>query len=367
MLVTDLRSPETAVDAGSVRNTWVLPTQKVVFTSIGKNACTSIKWLLAESSDQDLDGFLRRPSDEPTRRNQIHNRGLWRDTPRLSDLDRRELAGISPANGWFVFAVIRDPRLRVFSAWQSKFLVGDPHYYHRRWAGRDWLPRTPRSVDDVLEDWRRFVEALVSGTARSSPVADGHFAPQTDRLHESLVPYTRLYEIRELGDLVADLTDHLDRTVGFAPALALGRENETPLQAGREVFDGGIREALEQHYAADFERFGGLWSLEKVSSTPVSWVPEVFTDIAARRAIHERYADVREMLRLANRRSAQLSREAARARRQIAARDRRIAELDGHVVHPAWRRLARGGARLAAGVRRVATQRRTAGTAAAVD
>lgn len=341
MLVTDLRSPETAVNGGSVRNTWVLPKQKVVFTSIGKNACTSIKWLLAEISGQDPDRFLRRPSDEPTRRNQIHSREAWNDTPRLSDLDRRQLDEISPANGWFVFAVIRDPRLRVFSAWQSKFLVGDPHYYHQRWAGRDWLPRTPRSVDDVLEDWRRFVEVLVSGPAGSSPVADGHFAPQTDRLHESLVPYTRLYEIRELGELVADLEDHLNRTVGSAPALVLGRENETPLQAGREVFEGGVRETLEQHYAADFERFGQLWSWEKISSLPVSWGPEVFTDIAARRAIHERYADVREMLRLANRRSAQLGRELAQVRRQLVARDRRIAELDKQVGNRSWRRVLR--------------------------
>lgn len=355
------------MDGGSVRNTWVLPKQKVVFTSIGKNACTSIKWLLAEISGQDLDGFLRRPSDEPTRRNQIHSRELWNGVPRLSDLDRRALGEISSANGWFVFAVIRDPRLRVFSGWQSKFLVGDPHYYHRRWAGRDWLPRTPRSVDDVLEDWRRFVEVLVSGPAGSSPVADGHFAPQTDRLHESLVPYTRLYEIRELGDLVADLGDHLNRTVGSAPALALRRENETPLQAGREVFEGGIREALEQHYAADFERFGELWSLERVSSTPVSWGPEVFNDIAARRAIHERYADVREMLRLANRRSAQLGRELAQARRQLAAQDRRIAELDRQVAGPSWRRVVRGGARAAAGIHRLATLRGTAASAADAD
>lgn len=339
--MTDLRSPATAVNAGSVPNTWVLPDQKVVFTSIGKNACTSIKWLLAEISGQDLDRFLRQPSDEPTRRNQIHTRKLWKNTPRLSELDQRQLAEISPANGWFVFAVIRDPRLRLFSAWQSKFLVGDPSYYHRRWAGRPWLPRIPHSVEDVLEDWRRFVEVLVDGPAGSAPAGDGHFAAQTDRLQESLVPYSRVYEIRELDELVTDLGDHLHRTVGSAPTLTLGRENETPLPAGREVFEAGVGEAIEQHYAADFGRFGQLWSLETIDATPVPWGPAVFTDIAARRALHERYVDVREMLRLANRRSARLRRELADVREQLDSKDRRIAELEKQVGNRSWRRVLR--------------------------
>lgn len=360
MLVTNLRSPDTAVSAGSVANTWVLPEQKVVFVSIGKNACTSIKWLLAEISGQDLDRFLRQPSDEPTRRNQIHTRKLWTNTPRFTELDQRQLAEISPANGWFVFAVIRDPRLRLFSAWQSKFLVGDPQYYHQRWAGRAWLPRSPDSVDDVLEDWRRFVEVLVDGPGGSAPVGDGHFAPQTDRLQESLVPYSRVYDIRELGELVTDLEDHLHRTVGSAPTLSLGRENETPLPAGREVFEAGVREAIEQHYATDFERFGQLWSFEKIDATSVTWCPAVFTDIAARRAVHERYVDVRQMLRLANRRSTQLGRELTDARKQLDAKDRRIAELEKQVGRPSWRRVLRGGARVAARINRVGTTRKAA-------
>ncbi len=316
MKIADLASPATAAQAAEVRNTYVLPRQKIVFTSIGKNACTSIKWLLAEISGQDVESFRSHPSAEPSRRMLIHNRKLWQNTPRLSDLDAGTLGTISPSNGWFVFGVVRDPRLRLFSAWQSKFLVGDPIYFHRKWAGRDWLPRTPTSPEEVLADWARFVDVLTAGRGGGGPAGDGHFAPQTSRLREDLVPYSRVYEISEIGQLTGDLTDHLATVGQHVGELTLARENDTPLAAGREVFPDEIRQKIERHYAADFDRFGALWSLEKVMSRPISWTEQSMNDIAARRAVHERIADLREMVREANRNAIALERELLAARRR---------------------------------------------------
>jgi len=292
MKVTDLQAPPTAAGGGGVRNTWVLPEHKIVFTSIGKNACTSIKWMLAEISGQDTARLTSTQSMAPSRRLAVHNRRFWQGVPRLSDLDDDHLAQISPAEGWFVFAVVRDPRLRLFSAWQSKFLVGDPLYSHRRYADRPWLPRTPENVDDVLVDWRQFVDGLALGRGHSFPVGDGHFAPQVDRLHETEVPYSRVYEMSEIGELPGDLERHLVATTGSAPSLVLGRENDTPLSAGAEVFPDDIRDTIEKIYAADLARFGHLWSLDKTLAKPVAWSKDAFQGLAARRAANERLADL---------------------------------------------------------------------------
>ncbi|MDO8144147.1 sulfotransferase family 2 domain-containing protein [Isoptericola sp. 178] len=271
-----------------MRNTWVFPDQKILYTQLPKNACTSIKWMLAEVSGQNPQGFRRALSDEQSRRMLVHNRRLWKGVGRLSEMSPESRAEISQENGWFVFAVVRDPRLRAWSAWQSKFLVGDPVYVHRKFAGAEWLPRVPKDADDVLDDWRRFVDALEQG---DGPVRDGHFRSQANRLSEDSIPYDRIYEMRELPQMLQDLGGHLERR-GIAQELAMPRENDTPLPAGREVFDHGVLEQLEKIYARDFERFGDLWDLTPTLDRSISWDRTTMTDIAQRVAHNERIADL---------------------------------------------------------------------------
>ncbi|MDO8152727.1 sulfotransferase family 2 domain-containing protein [Isoptericola sp. b408] len=271
-----------------MRNTWVFPDQKILYTQLPKNACSSIKWMLAEVSGQDPQGFRRALSDEQSRRMLVHNRRLWKGVGRLSEMSPESRAEISQANGWFVFAVVRDPRLRAWSAWQSKFLVGDPVYVHRKFAGAPWLPRVPKDAGDVLEDWRRFVDALAAG---DGPVRDGHFRSQADRLSENQIPYDRIYEMRELSRMLEDLGAHLERR-GQPHDLAMPRENDTPLAAGREVFDDGVLEQLETIYAGDFARFGHLWDLGPTLAKEISWDRAAMTDIGQRVAHNERIADL---------------------------------------------------------------------------
>lgn len=310
-LIGDLAVPDTAVAATDVPRTWVLPEHKIVYVSIAKNACTSIKWLLAEISGQDIQRFFDHPSAEASRRMLVHNRRRWQRTPPLRRLSVDARRDISPSNGWFVFSVVRDPRLRLFSAWQSKFLVGDPIYSHRKYARQPWLPRIPENAEQVLQDWERFLTVLEAG---DGPAEDWHFEAQTRQLSEDVVPYSRVYEITELSQLSGDLSEHLGTVTGSAPELSLSRENDTPLRAGREVFDHGIAERIENLYEADFARFGSLWSLDAVRSRPIDWGPDAYTNIAVRRAANERIADLHRMVRRSNREAADLRAELERTR-----------------------------------------------------
>src|SRR3954469_25709398 len=99
--------------------TYVMRRHKAVYVSVNKAACTSLKWLVAGLQGEDPERFHRSISREVARSMTIHRRALWQRTPMLHRLDDAELARIGPEQGWFVFAVVRHPGARLFSAWQS--------------------------------------------------------------------------------------------------------------------------------------------------------------------------------------------------------------------------------------------------------
>ncbi|MBE7186961.1 sulfotransferase family 2 domain-containing protein [Jatrophihabitans endophyticus] len=261
---------------GTAWRTFILPQVRVAFIQVNKNACTSLKWMIAGIAGEDLDAFG--PSLEATVNGEddIHDRSQWKHAPKLADLDPEVLAGVRPDNGWFVFGVTRDPRSRLFSAWQSKLLLDNPGYASRR--GAPWYPRHPASAESVAEDFDRFITYLEQDP--TPPIRfDGHFRDQVDSLSEDLVDYTEIYDIRDLARLKTDLRAHLD-TVGFTGELWLPRTNDTPLRANALPFANGVRERVERLYARDFERFGDRWDFATIEKAP-AWTDEQLAEVDA--------------------------------------------------------------------------------------
>jgi len=130
-------------------NSFVLSRHKMVYISVTKVACTSLRWMMARLGGEDPERFHNGTGPHLTRLMTVHgHRSKWSHVGRLSDMDPAEVAQISPANGWFVFAVVRDPWSRLWSAWQSKFLVRQPTFA-MRYGDEPWFPRIPRNPDDV--------------------------------------------------------------------------------------------------------------------------------------------------------------------------------------------------------------------------
>lgn len=291
-------------------HTWVLPEHKIAYVAVAKNACTSIKWMLADLAGEDPRDIYRSHRAEVTRRMCIHDRGRWRHAKKPSDLTPGERSEIRTENGWFIFTVIRDPRVRVWSAWQSKFLQRDP-IYMRMFADREWLPRLPASSVDVLEDFASFAKWLVAHPD-DRILKDPHFAPQVSHLDRQSVPFTRVYDISELTSLVMDLNRHLE-TIGSSETVTLDKENDTSLPVTGEVFAGAVREQLESVYADDLERFGDKWDFDRTLSKRVSWSEDSLRSIATRAAMGERIRDLAD--------------EFWRQRRALRKRDEEIREL----------------------------------------
>jgi len=282
----------------------VLPDHKIVYVTNLKVACSTIKWMLFDLEGRDETALHASLKPRPTRSQTIHDHELWGDTPKLA---LREGHG-DPAQGWFVFTVLRDPRPRVWSAWQSKLLCGNPNYLHRGEPEQPWWPRSPETADDVIDDFHRFVETLDKQRRRMHRVGrDGHFRPQSDLLHKPGLTYSHVYDLTHLPLLLADLQQHLD-ALGKGPLPPLRRENETPLAATADIFTPRALELIADVYAEDFDRFGAVWpEVPRTSTEP--WHPAALADVRFRRVAHQRIAD--------------LSQEAQRMRDELDATDDR--------------------------------------------
>ncbi len=209
-------------------NSWVLRDCKLVYISTTKVACSSLRWMVADLAGEDFEAFYRAPGNHQTRLMTIHaRRDIWQHAPQIKNTPPEVLSEVSRDNGWFVFAVVRDPWTRLFSAWQSKMLVRHASYV-AEYVDEPWFPRLPSTPDDVLADWRAFVRARPWVT---HPVLrrDPHFMPQVKSVHPDIVNYTRIYSLSEMSDLQADLHAHL-AGVGRDRQLYLPRANESPLR-----------------------------------------------------------------------------------------------------------------------------------------
>jgi hypothetical protein len=209
---------------------------------------------VAELQGEDPERFHRSLSREVTRIMTIHRRNLFQRTPMAKWLPDDELAAISPENGWFIFAVVRHPTARLYSAWQSKLLLREP-YWVEQYGEAEWFPREPERPEDIVEEFIRFVR--VAGRDREQRILrNRHFAPQGWMLAADRMPYTRIYKTSEIPELLTDFERHLRGRGYEGGPLKLLRANETPLKPVAPLFPQDVLDFSREFYADDFERFG---------------------------------------------------------------------------------------------------------------
>jgi hypothetical protein len=313
-LADRIHEPDSLAALGSTRRAYVVPELKLLYISLAKNACTSIKWLIAELAGEDLDSLLPTTGPYPTREAGIHNRSVFQRTPRLDELPDGMRETISGDNGWMIFTVLRDPRTRLFSAWENKYLLRNPAYRGAKFT-RPWAPRVPTEPQHVIDDFAKFVFDIYDNPDHEVFQNDAHFRSQTFLLREDAVPYTHLYDISELKQFEADLTAHL-RAQGHTGEVALGKSNDTPLPANREVFAGGVREAIEKLYAEDFARFPDAWDFSRVEAREMQWTRESFAHVRSIVDANERIGDLAGIARRLKERNERLEERLARLREE---------------------------------------------------
>jgi len=312
------------------RRLFVLPEWRLAYVSVPKNACTSLKWLVAELGGEDLEALRQGGLGySPSLEGKIHYRERWQVVPPLSAVDQELWDQVSHDDGWMVFGVLRDPRLRLFSAWQDKYLLRNPGYW-RTW-GESESP-LPSTFEQVAAEFAEFCSAMAADPEHPAR-RDGHFRAQTNALRPDVVPYRRLYDMSELGELMSDLNQHV-AALGHPGDLVLGRSNSSPFKPCGALFENGVREDIEKIYAEDFARFGDRWDFRAVEERAVSWTPESFAHAHALVEVHERLAEVVREGRRQRRRAVRLRKRVARLRRRL-----RTVRRRNKVLHRRVRRL----------------------------
>ena len=305
-------------DASLPGNSFVLPEHKMVYISVTKVACTSLRWMVADLAGEDFSTFYRASAAHQTRLMTIHtDRSSWEHSPQLRSLSEEERAAISRDLGWLVFAVVRDPWTRLWSGWQSKFLVRSAHYL-RTFGDRPWFPRVPESPDHVIEDWRAFVHAR-PWVNDPELKRNWHFRPQVESVRPQSVNYSRIYDLRDLRDLVQDVHTHL-AACGKDRELYLPRANENPLRITEDALSGGIADEIKDAYRADFEAFGSRWDVAQLRYAPDGWSPDAIDHVQYHTVANERIGD--------------LSAEIRRLKRQLDGAEKRVVALEQQTSDP---------------------------------
>ncbi len=289
-------------------NSFVLPQHKIVYISVTKVACTALRWMLADLAGEDPERFYEANGPHLTRLMTVHDtRDRWHVVRRLSEMSPEEVAEISVDNGWFVFAAVRDPWSRLWSAWESKLLTRHPGFV-RKYGDQPWFPRIPRSPDDVVADFRTFVETH-PWTTDPQLVRDSHFWPQVRSVRPDGLGYSGVYDLSALSRLVADLHAHLAGLGLDRDELYMPRANETPLALTSDVLAGGVAEQVRELYRPDFDRLGDRWRLEDLRLAE-PWSPDAMRAVRFQAEVNERIGD----LAAHNRRLRRELREAQRRR-----------------------------------------------------
>jgi hypothetical protein len=231
----------------------VLSSWRTVYVPVPKAACTSMLWTLADVQHESAETFDAAASAAVTRALLVHEPAFWRHTTLLRDLDAADLDRLRGDGDWLVFTMTRHPVDRLWSAWQSKLLMREPRFVDAFGASH-WFPRVPRSPGDVVEDFRRFVDALMGDGALLT--ADRHWQPQVGLLQLDRLSYTHVGRTSCYRDTAAVVESHL-RAQGWAGPLAQRRENATLIGVDAlAAVDGDTRRRIEALYQDDMRVLG---------------------------------------------------------------------------------------------------------------
>lgn len=246
-------------------NTYFSPCHRLLYVATPKVACTSLKWWFAELLGVQVAIEKARVSLESDPELVIHDM-FARVAPEYTGANEAGLIEALASPDYFRFCVVRNPFTRVFSAWQSKWLLREPlQGAAYPYALSELAIESREGIRSAFESFLRVV-ATVDDPSRH----DVHVAPQWALLDPQRVSYQVVGQIEEPSAVLQALASHLGP--GFRSLLSGGRANESLLPYTGEWISEEAANLIRTIYARDFELFG--------YDTAVPPGGDVFTDSA---------------------------------------------------------------------------------------
>ena len=246
-------SPEERLLQHSATRIVVIEELRIAFLPIPKSGCTSMLWTLAELAGVPRTAFVGSHQPEVTRALAIHNMRRWRPANRWREHSEERRQEILADDTWLRFSIVRDPVARLWSAWQSKLLLHEPRFVER-FGAEPWFPRVPRTVEEIVTDFRAFVAAL--DVPHHEAPHDAHWGSQSGLLAGFRPTWVGRAEAPAAS--LVRLREHLE-SVGVDPRRVsddVPRENANPLPFHPAVHDHRSAAIAAEVYADDLAAWG---------------------------------------------------------------------------------------------------------------
>lgn len=223
---------------------------KLLYISTPKVGCTAVKWWFAELIGVS-DSISRFCDSKESAPDLVIHDTLHRVAPHVAGLSPEVLSGIIKSPLFFKFALVRNPYTRIFSAWQSKWLLREPLQIgpYRHTAFFD-LPI--RNGSDIAIAFEAFLEFLY---AQEYPdLKDHHLRSQVGLILPNQIPYSFIGKLEDPRDLSCAIMNHLGQAA-HGPFLVTGK-NQSLIPYSRELLTDRAEYLIRAMYELDFEEFG---------------------------------------------------------------------------------------------------------------
>lgn len=231
-------------------NAYFSTTHNILYVATPKVACTSLKWWLADlvgCGDKILNANVSFESDPEL---VIHDT-FHQVVQQMTGFNATGLDLALTSSEYFKFCVVRNPFKRVFSAWQSKWLLHEPLQKSAS-HGTAFSDRSIETADDLRENFEDFIENLMR--CKDVGIDDVHLMPQSELLRPDLINYNCIAKIEDLGVLKNSLSTHLG--IDYSDPFAKVHWNVSFLPYLTFFFSENAVKSILDIYAADFELFG---------------------------------------------------------------------------------------------------------------
>ncbi|UQS13055.1 sulfotransferase family 2 domain-containing protein [Pseudomonas sp. HS6] len=227
-------------------NSCVSDERKLLYIATPKVACTSLKWWFAE-----LEGVAEavkqlKISSETDPELVIHDT-LLAVAPQLLVRSPEQLEHVR-REGYFSFALVRNPYKRIFSAWQSKILLREPLQVEP-YEGQAFVDLPVETLSDVTASFECFLEFLFAN--ERNDFKDAHWTPQYDLLQPDAFSYSAVSKIEDTAALNAALRSHLGEP--YISPFSKARANESLIPYLPEFISPRSKSLIDELYAKDFE------------------------------------------------------------------------------------------------------------------
>ena len=233
-------------------SSFVSARNRYLYVTTPKVGCTTIKHMISA-----IEGIAIRPEVVPRHNRESKQTMLIHDqdalpVPHLTSLlPDQAVQLIRPDSGYLVFAFVRNPYSRLFSAWNNKLRFVEPSYAPIAAAIQDARGIAGEASPVSFADFVSYV-----CHHENLRTCDHHWALQTALLFPDAIPYSFICPIEEFGHGLKLWRAHLEMVTGEQMKVVAAPKNVSLSEDWRASFDERLASKVHECYAEDFRRFG---------------------------------------------------------------------------------------------------------------